>query len=235
MSKVGLWSTTANTNTSAVPDGWPEGQLPSTLNDCAREMMAAIKTALQDIDYFDHGFSPTYINANSFSVPGNQTDRLLGGRQLKLFDGVNTTYRDISTASYTTVTTIQLVSGTAITASMSSFAVSILNPQHSILPPVMPKISARFNASTTGAIMLGSFNVASVSRSAAAVYRINFANNFSSNSYITLITFSTVGGFNGRFAGSVSATVSSYKFTIQTVTNTAYEAEATINFVAYGS
>ena len=37
------FSETAASNNVAVPNGWPESQLPSTVNDCAREMMAAIK------------------------------------------------------------------------------------------------------------------------------------------------------------------------------------------------
>lgn len=37
------WAETAASNNATVPDGWPEGQLPATVNDCAREMMAAIK------------------------------------------------------------------------------------------------------------------------------------------------------------------------------------------------
>jgi hypothetical protein len=131
--KVGLWSTTAGSNNSTPPDGWPEGQAPSTVNDCAREMMAAIRTALQDIDFFDHGLSPTFINANSFSVPTDQTSRLMGGRKLKLFDAA-TIYRAIQTATFTAVTTIQLESGSAITASLSSFAIGVINPINSAIP-----------------------------------------------------------------------------------------------------
>lgn len=37
------WSETAASNNSTPPDGWPEGQNPSTVNNCAREMMAALK------------------------------------------------------------------------------------------------------------------------------------------------------------------------------------------------
>lgn len=43
MSQVPSWSTTAANNNSAAPDGWPEGQTAASLNNCAREMMAAIK------------------------------------------------------------------------------------------------------------------------------------------------------------------------------------------------
>jgi len=42
------WSTTAGDNNASPPDGWPEGQSPSSVNNCAREMMAAIKRAWND-------------------------------------------------------------------------------------------------------------------------------------------------------------------------------------------
>lgn len=228
--KVGLWSTTAGSNNSATPDGWPEGQAPSTLNDCAREMMAAIKTAIQDIDYFDHGFSPTYINANSFSVPGNQTDRLLGGRQLKLFDAA-TIYRAISTASYTTVTTVQLASGSAVTASLSSFAVSIINPAHSILPSVVSKATAKFTTSSTGANSTYTYNVASISRSATAVYRVTFATPFGTTTYVPILTFEAT---SGRYASSASASTSAYKFTIVGAFGSAAETDVTVHMTVYG-
>lgn len=37
------WSETAANNNVTPPAGWPEGQAPSTVNDCAREMMGAVK------------------------------------------------------------------------------------------------------------------------------------------------------------------------------------------------
>ena len=103
--------------------------------------MAAIKTALQDMDFFDHDFTPTFINANSFSVPGDQTARIVAGRQLKLYDAT-THIRDVGSASFTTVTTISLGAGTALTSSLSSFAISIINPNSSALPNSFNRISA---------------------------------------------------------------------------------------------
>lgn len=157
MSKVGKWSTTAANNNATPPDGWPEGQAPSTVNDCARENMAAIKTALQDMDFFDHDFTPTFINANSFSVPGDQTARIVAGRQLKLFDAT-THIRAIGSASFTTVTTISLGAGTALTSSLSSFAVSIINPNNSALPTGFNRISASaietITLTASGAVVL---------------------------------------------------------------------------------
>lgn len=37
------WDSTAANNNQTPPNGWPEGQAPSTVNDCARELMAAVK------------------------------------------------------------------------------------------------------------------------------------------------------------------------------------------------
>lgn len=37
------WSETAASNSQSPPAGWPEGQNPSSVNDCAREMMSALK------------------------------------------------------------------------------------------------------------------------------------------------------------------------------------------------
>src|SRR5215472_194074 len=38
-----LNSEIANNNSAAPPDGWPEGQAPSSANNCAREMIGALK------------------------------------------------------------------------------------------------------------------------------------------------------------------------------------------------
>jgi hypothetical protein len=37
------WSESDSANTATPPDGWPENQAPSTVNDCARMMMGALK------------------------------------------------------------------------------------------------------------------------------------------------------------------------------------------------
>lgn len=50
MSNISQWSTSAASNNSAPPDGFPEGQAPSTVNDCAREVMAAVARQFLDSD-----------------------------------------------------------------------------------------------------------------------------------------------------------------------------------------
>jgi hypothetical protein len=43
MSEVTAWNATDNANTAAPPDGWPEGQQPSSVNNCGRMMMGALR------------------------------------------------------------------------------------------------------------------------------------------------------------------------------------------------
>lgn len=133
--KLGRWSTTAGNNNAAPPDGWPEGQAPSTINDCARENMAAIRVAFSDLQFFDHDMTPTTINTTSFSVPGNQTSAIHAGRRLKLFDA-QTLFATVSTASFTTVTTIHVETdnGETLTSSLSSFGISVLSNNSNGLP-----------------------------------------------------------------------------------------------------
>lgn len=199
MSKVGRWSTTAANNNATPPDGWPEGQAPSTVNDCARENMAAIKTAMQDMDFFDHDFTPTFINANSFSVPGDQTARIVAGRQLKLYDAT-THIRDVGSASFTTVTTISLGAGTALTSSLSSFAISIINPNSSALPNSFNRFSAsavEITATLTAssAAILANLNVAGyLSASAGQVTGVLSTSSIVATGPVTLGTTLSVSG-----------------------------------------
>lgn len=41
--QTSTWSETAASNNTAAPDGWPEGQTFASVNNCAREMMSALK------------------------------------------------------------------------------------------------------------------------------------------------------------------------------------------------
>lgn len=48
MTNTSEWSTSAASNNSAPPNGWPENMQRSAVNDCAREMMAALAKWYQD-------------------------------------------------------------------------------------------------------------------------------------------------------------------------------------------
>lgn len=140
MSKIGRWSTAAGSNNTAAPDGWPEGMLPSQVNNCAREMMASIRTAFEDLQYVDQDFTPTFITASSFSVPGNQTSAVHIGRRLKCFDATagvqQVIYGTVVSVSFTAVTTIHIEADAgSLTSSLSSFGISVIaNTPNNALP-----------------------------------------------------------------------------------------------------
>lgn len=83
MAAVSTWSTTAASNNSTPPDGWPEEQAPSTVNNCAREMMASLRTQLEGGEWFNWGSTHTYVSATSFTVATDLTDRYHVGRRIK--------------------------------------------------------------------------------------------------------------------------------------------------------
>lgn len=143
MSKVGSWNTNAGSNNATPPDGWPEGQAPSTINDCAREMMAAIRTYLNDAQFFDPNNTPSYLSATSFSLNAADVTTFHVGRRVKLFDA-STLYGTIDSVSATFVS-VRLDSG-VLTASLSSVAVSILGEN----PNAMPEATYRRNAIING-------------------------------------------------------------------------------------
>lgn len=88
MSDVSQWSTTAASNNATPPDGWPEGQAPSTVNDCAREMMAALAKWYLDTK----GVLVTAGSGNAYTLTTNATHAALADQSFLVFraDRANT-------------------------------------------------------------------------------------------------------------------------------------------------
>jgi hypothetical protein len=130
------WSTTAANNATADPSiNWQEGQAPSTVNDSARAMMAAIAAWFADPQWINYGLTPSYINGTQFSVAGNQTSMFSPARRVRAYVTAGVIYGFISTSVYTTLTTVtvQWDSGQLDTG-LSEMDVGIVNPIESSLP-----------------------------------------------------------------------------------------------------
>ncbi len=133
MTGIELYSTTAASNNSSPPNGWPEGQAPSSVNDCARQMMAAIRTWYESAEWVNLGHTPTYIGATQFSVTTDLTTTYQVGRRIR---AVGTTpftiYGTISASVYASVTTVTVtwdsgsLNGTLTAVSVG--AASVTNP-----------------------------------------------------------------------------------------------------------
>lgn len=125
------WSTTAANNATADPSiNWQEGQVPSTVNDSARAMMAAIATQFQNgWEWLQYGDVPTYVSSTQFTVPGNLTARYSVGRRVKTYNTGGTLYGLITGSTFSSVTTVtvKLDSG-ALDSGLSEVDVGIINP-----------------------------------------------------------------------------------------------------------
>lgn len=109
MSDIKSWSATAASNNSASPDGFKEGMAPSGLNDSSREVMAAVRRALEEVEWFDFGDTITYASTTQFTVPGDLTARYHVGRRLRVVGSLTgTIYGTISTSSFSTNTTVTI-------------------------------------------------------------------------------------------------------------------------------
>lgn len=131
------WSTTAANNASADPSiNWAEGQAPSTVNDSARAMMAAVASQYQGgWDWQNMGDTPTYVSATTFTVPGNLTTRYLAGRRIRAFVTAGTIYGTIQSPAFTSLTTVTVTwdSG-ALDSGLSEVDLGIILPTNSSFP-----------------------------------------------------------------------------------------------------
>lgn len=81
MSNVSEWSTTAGSNNGAPPDGAPENMLPGKVNDCMREMMAALAKWFQD----SNGTLTAAGGTTAFTLTTNSSHAALSDIPLLVF------------------------------------------------------------------------------------------------------------------------------------------------------
>lgn len=81
MSDVSQWNVSDALNNSSPPDGWPENQAPSTVNDCARAMQGALARWYSDTD----GTLTTGGSANAYTLTTNSGHTALADQSLLVF------------------------------------------------------------------------------------------------------------------------------------------------------
>ena len=136
MSEMSQWTPGAAGNSSASPDGFPEGMAPSGVNDSAREIMGANRRQKEADPWFDWGHTPTFISATSFSVVGDQTAVYLVNDRIKLVGSTPfTVYATLATVVFSTVTTITYTvdSGT-VDATLTNVSVSPISATNTSVP-----------------------------------------------------------------------------------------------------
>lgn len=141
MSLISTWSTDPNDNQMPTPNGWPEGQAPSTVNNCARQMMSSIREQWNSAAWFNWGYNVSRVSGSSFLVTSatNSTVTLPAAfevnARIKLFDST-TLYGTITTVSSSAASTLVTFTSDAhsLTASFSSVANSIIPATNTPIP-----------------------------------------------------------------------------------------------------
>jgi len=175
------WSTTASSNNSAAPDGFPEGMAPGDVNDSAREVMAQVRrfAEQQVFSWYgaDGGGDDTYTVTPSIAVSAYTTGQLfvvytptantatatleinsLGAKDIVRLNGATLTDGDFGTAGYAMVTYDGITDRFRL---ISNIAGSFLVPSNN-LSEVTNAATARANISapldvitTEGDLVLG--------------------------------------------------------------------------------
>ncbi|MDX1268115.1 MAG: hypothetical protein R3311_12200 [Oceanisphaera sp.] len=136
--KLKDWSTTAASNNSAAPDGWPEGMAPSDVNNSARQGMASVAEWYQDAEWINRGDTATAYTSTTLTITGDVTGYYTAGRKIRL-DSDNSKVAKIESAVYTSSTEVT-VSGYTIAALPSTVEVHIVSDEDylPIIPPSVP-------------------------------------------------------------------------------------------------
>lgn len=107
------WSTTADSNNSASPNGFPEGMAPSGVNNAAREVMASVREHYDAPEWRDWGHTIVYGSATTFTTSvgnGDTTAIYHAARRVRAVGSLTgTIYGTISSSAFTTQTTVTVV------------------------------------------------------------------------------------------------------------------------------
>ena len=129
MAGIKNYSTSAASNNNAPPDGWPEGQAPSTVNNTGRQMMADIRSFYEAPDYVDLGHTPTYASSASFRLSGDLTSYYSRNRPIYCTD-TSSIYGYVISSTYSNPNTTITISPDSgfLTSALSAIAVSLNDP-----------------------------------------------------------------------------------------------------------
>jgi len=137
MSAISTWSKTAANNNLTPPDGWPENQAPSTVNDSAREMMAALRTQFEGAEWFDDGLTKTFVSTTQFRIDGQDvTSAYHVGRRVRFVGATpGTIYGSITVTAFVTDTTVTVAWDSGVLANETiTGSYSILSGVNNALP-----------------------------------------------------------------------------------------------------
>lgn len=203
------YSTTASSNTSSSPNGYPVGTMKvSQLDDTGRQVMADIRAWYNTPQWRDLGHAVTYASTSSFTISGDVTASYIVGQRIQITDS-STLYGTISGSSYSapnTTVTVTLDSG-AISASIASVAVGIDPTNDPIPAAAIEGLTAAIEAAVSSVFTDGEIasagDIKATARSTAPTgWLLCYGQTVSRTTYATL--FSAIGTTYGAGDGSTT-------------------------------
>lgn len=142
MAGIKSYSTTAASNTNAATGvNFDENQLPSTVNDSARKLMADTRSWYEDVEWRDWGHTVTRTGNTTFTISTDVTSIYVANRPIRCTDS-STLYGYIASSSYSapnTTVTVTLDSGN-LSASLTAVSLGVIPSTKSI-----PLLAVRYD------------------------------------------------------------------------------------------
>ena len=150
MSDISTWSSVANNNNAAAPNGFPENMPPSGVNDAAREVMASVRRQFEDTQWFNHGHTLTYVDATSFTIDGDVREDYEIGRRMRLKGTTPfTSYATITATTFEndiTTITFTVDSGDTFDNTANEIALGIITRSNNALPTGLTNVTFQSKA-----------------------------------------------------------------------------------------
>lgn len=152
MSGIESWSQTPASNNQAPPFGWPAGILPNQVEPIGRQMMASLAFWYQSAEWINYNYTPTYVSATQFTIPGNVTAIFHVGRRVQGTDGVSPVYGAITASAFTTLTTVTVAWDSGVLATGVNIVYVGINSKINTSVPVNSVFNAGITVSAASGI-----------------------------------------------------------------------------------
>jgi hypothetical protein len=120
------YSTTASENDAAGSVNFAENQLPSTLNNSMRQVLADIREHLEDGGFFNYGHTTAYASGTSFTIASTNVTAIYAvGRRIRAVGSSTGTIYGVITASAFSSNTTVTVSWDSGSLQSETLAISV--------------------------------------------------------------------------------------------------------------
>ena len=174
---------------------------PSSVNNSAREVMAAIRRQMEVGAWFDHGITPTWASSASFTLSTDLTTVFTTGRPVEIYGSVmGTAYSVVKSSTYVNPVTTITLNDSAVGSTISQVRYSMLQNDNAI-----PK-GLNGNYSLSGSLAVSSLvdisGTLSIATSLVSTKAADSGYTRITSNYCRATTFTDIAGGGGSTRGA---------------------------------